>query len=66
MRMIRVGDKVQAFLDVRIKGLVVEIISKPGPWMVGGTAQQELFCVLMLADGQQIKYQMSELHHSDD
>ena len=66
MRMIRVGDNVQAFLDVRIKGIVVEIISKPGPWMVGGTAQQELFCVLMLGDGQQVKYQMSELHHSDD
>ena len=65
MRMIRVGDEVQAFLDVRIKGIVVEIVSKPGPWMVGGTAQQEMFCVLKLNSGQQIKYPMGELHHSD-
>ena len=31
MRTIRVGDGVQAFLDTRMKGKVVEIIRRDGP-----------------------------------
>jgi len=66
MRLIRVGDKVQAFLDTRMKGTVVEIVGKDGPWMVGGTAGQEMFCILELEDGQRLKIKMSELHHAYD
>ena len=66
MRSIRVGDKVQAFLDARMKGIVVEIVSKDGPWMVGGTAGQELFCILELETGHRLTVKMSELHHRDD
>jgi len=35
-------------------------------WMVGGTASPELFCILKLGNGHQVKFKMSELHHVDD
>ena len=66
MRTIRVGDGVQAFLDTRMKGKVVEIIRRDGPYMVGGTAQAELFCVVEQQDGQRLTIKMSELHHTYD
>jgi len=67
MRTIRVGDKVQAFLDVRVRGTVMEIQRGDEPlWMVGGTASPELFCILKLGNGHQVKFKMSELHHVDD
>jgi len=67
MRRIKVGDSVQAFLDARIKGTVLEVReNKNVPWMVGGTASVELFCVLKLKDGRDVLYKMSELHHTDD
>lgn len=67
MRRIRVGDKVQSFLDSRVRGVVVGINeSKNVPWMVGGTASTEFVCVVELPSGQRINYKMSELHHSDE
>ena len=67
MRSIRVGDKVQAFLDVRIKGTVLEILTeKKHGWLVGGTTQQERICVLELLDGRKMKCKMHELHHVYD
>ena len=65
IKSIRVGDTVQAFLDSTIKGMVVEIITQSGPWMVGGTAQKEMFCILEQKGGNRIKIKMSELHHSE-
>ena len=66
MRPIRVGDKVQAFLDTRVVGVVLEIRqNKNVPWMVGGSATTESECLLELASGQKIYYKMSELHHCD-
>ena len=67
MRRIRIGDRVQSFLDSRVKGFVVESNeSKNVPWMVGGTASTEFICVVELQGGQRINYKMSELHHSDE
>lgn len=67
MRRIRVGDRVQAFLDTRIKGKVLAINeSKNVPWMVGGTASTEFICTLELDDGKQIAVKMNELHHVDE
>ena len=67
MRRIKMGDEVQAFLDTRIKGTVIEIKeSKSAPWLVGGTASVEMFCVLKLKDGRDVLYKMSELHHIDE
>ncbi len=66
MRRIKVGDRVQAFLDSRIVGVVEKIEdSNKVPWMVGGPASTERYCVLTLDDGRKIKYKMSELHHVD-
>tara|TARA_B100000131_G_scaffold213207_1_gene204992 strand:- start:12064 stop:12267 length:204 start_codon:yes stop_codon:yes gene_type:complete len=66
MRRIRIGDRVQAFLDNRIVGTVLEIKeAKNAPWMVGGTASSEFVCVLKLDAGPQIEYKMSELHHCE-
>ena len=67
MRRIKAGDKVQAFLDPRIVGIVKEIEkNKDAPWMVGGTASPELICVLELLDGRVIRYKLHELHHVDE
>ena len=67
MKSIRVGDKVQAFLDARIRGIVEEVLSEEvDTWLVGGTAAMELYCVLVLEDGSKIKCKMSELHHLYD
>ncbi|HIN41405.1 MAG TPA: hypothetical protein EYM86_03020 [Flavobacteriales bacterium] len=67
MRTIRIGDKVQAFLDSTIKGIVVEIIAVDNPqWLVGGTTSQELLCALKLDDGRRLTCKMHELHHIDD
>jgi hypothetical protein len=49
-----------------MKGKVVEIIRRDGPYMVGGTAQAELFCVVEQQDGQRLTIKMSELHHTYD
>ena len=67
MRRIRVGDKVQAFLDANIKGEVTQIKeSKNVPWMVGGTASTEFVCEVKLdKDGSLVVYKMHELHHTD-
>ena len=66
MRRIKVGDKVQAFLDPRIVGVVEKIENSENvPWMVGGPASTERYCILKMSDGRLIKYKMSELHHTD-
>ena len=67
MRRIKPGDKVQAFLDTRIIGIVKQIeANKDAPWMVGGTASPELVCVLELLDGRLVRYKLQELHHVDE
>ena len=68
MRRIKVGDRVQAFLDSRIIGKVTNITeSKNVPWMVGGTVSSEFICELKLDESDRIvKYKLSELHHVDD
>ena len=66
MRRIKVGDRVQAFLDSRVIGTVVSIsVSDNVPWMVGGTASGEYVCELKLDSGHTIPYKLSELHHVD-
>lgn len=66
MRMIRVGDEVQAFLDARIRGVVVSMEEgKAAPWMQGGTAAREIMCVIKLHSGATVKYKRSELHHAN-
>jgi hypothetical protein len=67
MRRIKIGDKVQAFLNTRVIGIVKEIRkSDKVPWMVGGTASSEFICVLTLNDAQEVLYKMSDLHHYDE
>jgi len=67
MRRIKVGDKVQAFLDTRILGVVTRIKeSKDVPWMVGGTASVEFICEVKLdKDESLVVYKMHDLHHVD-
>ena len=67
MRRIRVGDRVQAFLDSRVVGTVLSIDEGVNAtWMVGGTASKELLCELRLDKNDQvITYKLSELHHVD-
>ena len=66
MRRIKIGDRVQAFLDSRVIGTVVSIsVSDNVPWMVGGTASGEYVCELKLDNGHTIQYKLSELHHVD-
>ena len=67
MRRIRVGDKVQAFLDTRIVGVVLKIHeSKDVPWMVGGTASTESLCDVEMTTGRIVTHRMSDLHHYDE
>ena len=67
MRRIKVGDTVQAFLDTRIVGTVVEIEeSHDVPWMVGGTGSVEFICILEFENVTKAKYKMNELHHYDE
>jgi len=67
MRRIKIGDKVQAFLDTRVKGVVVEVRQNSNvPWMVGGSASSESECLLELLDGSRVVYKMSDLHHVDE
>ena len=67
MRRIKVGDKVQAFLDTRIVGIIKQIEENgDAPWMVGGTAAPELVCVIELLDGRHVRYKLHELHHLDE
>ncbi len=67
MRRIKVGDKVQAFLDANIKGDVTRIKEdKNILWMVGGNASTEFVCEVKLdKDGSLVAYKMHELHHTD-
>jgi|TARA_Y100000310_G_scaffold345507_1_gene465786 hypothetical protein len=66
MRTIRVGDKVQAFLDSDMCGTVQEIVeSKQAPWLVGGASQRELHCIILKSDGTTVRCAMGELHHTD-
>lgn len=67
MRRIKVGDRVQAFLDSRVIGTVLSITTSDDvTWMVGGTASKEYVCELKLENNKQvITYKLSELHHVD-
>tara|TARA_Y100000034_G_scaffold99360_1_gene122009 strand:- start:787 stop:990 length:204 start_codon:yes stop_codon:yes gene_type:complete len=67
MRRIKVGDRVQAFLNTNIIGVVTNIEeSKDVPWMVGGTASIEFICELKIDKSDKIiRCKMHELHHVD-
>lgn len=67
MRRIKIGDRVQAFLDSRVLGVITRIKeSKNVPWMVGGTASIEFICEVKLdKDDSLVVYKMHELHHVD-
>jgi len=67
MRRIKIGDRVQAFLDTNILGVVTQIKeNKNVPWMVGGTASTEFICEVKLdKDNSLVVYKMHELHHAD-
>ena len=67
MKSIKKGDRVESFLDSRVKGRVIEFLAEgSSPWMVGSTSTKELYCIVELDSGQQIKYRVSELHYSYD
>lgn len=67
MKSIKVGDPVESFLDARVKGHVVKFLEGGhAPWMVGSTSSRELYCLVQLESGQQIRYKVSELHYSHD
>jgi hypothetical protein len=66
MRRIKIGDRVQAFLDSRVIGTVTNIIEdKNVPWMVGGTASTKLICEIKLDDGAVARYDLHELYLVD-
>ena len=67
MRRIKVGDRVQAFLNTNIIGVVTKIKEhKNVPWMVGGTASIEFICEVRLdKDDSLFPIKMHELHHVD-
>jgi hypothetical protein len=66
MRRIRVGDRVQAFMDSNIKGSVTSIeYEKSTAHMIGGTAGSIAFCIIKTDDGRMVRYKSSELFHVD-
>ncbi len=66
MRRIKIGDRVQAFLDSRVVGVVTAIEeTEDVPWMVGGTASKEYTCTIKLDSGASVKYKIADLHHVD-
>jgi len=67
MKSIKLGDRVEAFLDARVKG-VVTAFERTGhaPWMVGSTSVKELYCTVKLDSGEEIRYKVADLHYSYD
>lgn len=66
MRRFKVGDKVKAFLDARIAGIIVEIHQVPATqWIAEGTASVEFYVDVRVANGQIKRVKMSELMHDD-
>ena len=67
MKTIKIGDRVQAHWDSRIKGTAIEFINEhPGDWMVGSTSSPVIYCIIELDDGSRIKYKLSDLHYDYD
>lgn len=66
MRRFKVGDKVRAFLDAKISGVIVNITqAQATQWLAEGTASVEFFAEIKLKDGSIRKIKMSELMHED-
>ena len=63
MKTIRVGDKVRAFLDLRICGEVVQIVYLPSaiPLMVGGIPSAEAYADVLLENGKIVRIKTGEL-----
>ncbi len=67
MRRIKVGDTVCAHLDASYRGKVLEILTeKSSGWMMEGTADVTVYCVIQFKSGQIVKTKMSELHVVDE
>ena len=67
MKSIKVGDRVESFLDSRVKGRVIQFLAEGhAPWMIGSSSTKEMYCVVELDTGQQIRYKVSDLHYSYD
>ena len=66
MRSIRVGDKVQAFLDPKIAGVVVNILREDSDtWLVGGTVSTVTLCDVQTADGKTVRVKMTDVFITD-
>jgi hypothetical protein len=62
MKIIRKGDKVTAYLDARITGIVVDVIEEPARvWSHEGTMNVVRICVIRLPDGRVMRVNSSEL-----
>lgn len=66
MRRFKVGDRVRAFLDAKISGVIVNITQiQATQWIAEGTASVEFLAEIKLNDGSIRKIKMSELMHED-
>jgi len=64
--MFRKGDKVKAFLDPKIVGIIQEVTSKPATnWTTGGTSDVEFYALVKLGNGKLCQLKLSELMHDD-
>jgi hypothetical protein len=67
MKTIRLGDRVESFLEAHVKGKVVQFINEgKGDWMVGSTSSPVIYCIVELDSGDTIKYKLSDLRYSYD
>jgi len=67
MKTIKLGDRVESFLEHHVKGTVVKFMNeRKGEWMVGSTSAPVVFCMVELDSGDTIKYKLSDLRYSYD
>ena len=66
MRAIRVGDKVQAFLNPALVGTVVNIIrAEVETYFVGGTAEKIALCDVELLSKEIVRVKMNDVYITD-
>ena len=66
MRRFKVGDKVKAFLDANIAGIILQIHQiHANQWLAEGTVSVEFLVDVMLENGKICRVKMSELFHDD-
>lgn len=64
--MIKVGDRVTLFEDIRFNGVVVEIFQKKNStWFIGGTAGKRTFAKVEFTEGDIREFPVGQLMRLD-